>query len=126
MEAMANKLIIILHNSPWSERPDNLVQPLFQAAAAAAMQFETEIILSGPNINLARRDIAAGIPSEGNDLRTLYDYLQEAVQAGAVIKVCAPPADWQAEDMIPEIEERVGAAYIISEAMDPDAVTLTY
>ncbi|HPE61062.1 MAG: hypothetical protein KDI15_07465 [Thiothrix sp.] len=122
---MANKLIIILHR-PWSEHPENLVQPLFQAAAAAAMQFETEVILSGLNIDLARRDVAAGIAIHGNGLRTLYDYLQEAVHAGATIKVCSPPADWQTEDMIPEIEELVGAAYIISEAMDPDSVTLTY
>ena len=30
------------------------------------------------------------------------------------------------DDLIPEVSETVGAAYIISEAMDDDTVTFTY
>ncbi|MCB1719513.1 MAG: peroxiredoxin, partial [Candidatus Competibacteraceae bacterium] len=41
-------------------------------------------------------------------------------------KVCAPIlAEW-GNEMIPEIEETVGGAYLISEAMDSGTVTFTY
>jgi hypothetical protein len=30
------------------------------------------------------------------------------------------------DELIPEVEETVGGAYLISEAMDADTVTLTY
>ena len=41
-------------------------------------------------------------------------------------KVCTPTLELWGRDLIPEIEETVGGAYIISQAMDDDTVTFTY
>ena len=103
-----------------------MAPPFFQAAVAAAMQFETEVVLSGVNTDLARLGVAAEVFVPGHAGKSLYDFMQTAVEAGVNIKVCSAPADLQPDTMIPEIQERVGATYLISELMDPDTVALTY
>lgn len=122
---MANKLVIILHNSHW-DVPEEMGAPFFQAAVAAAMQYEVELILSGRNIELARPGVAESVRLNNQSHRNVHDYLREAVEAGACIKVCSPPVGMDRAAMIPEIQELVGTAYIISEVMDPDTVTFTY
>ena len=122
---MANKLIIILHRS-YHNQPEELRPLFFHAAVAAAMQYETEVILSGINIELARPGVAVEMLLSGENGKTVHDYMQAAVEAGASIKVCSAPADLLPDTMIPEIQERVGSTYLISEIMDQDTVTLTY
>ena len=122
---MANKLIFILHHS-YCKQAEGLKPIFFQAAVAAAMQYETEVVLSGVNTELARPGIAAEMFLPGEDGKTIHDYMQDAVEAGARIKVCSAPADMMPDSMIPEIQERVGSTYLISEIMDHDTVTLTY
>lgn len=122
---MANKLVIILHNSHW-DTAEEMGPPFFQAAVAAAMQYETEVILSGRNVELARPGVAESIRANGDSHRSVYDYLREAVEAGASVKVCSPPVGLDRASMITEVQEVVGTAYIISEVMDPDTVTFTY
>ena len=50
----------------------------------------------------------------------------EAHEAGVRLKVCTPTLELWGEEIIPEIEETVGGAYLISEAMDDRTVTFTY
>ena len=142
---MANKLIFILHhaycesprsdfhacevnssNGNYHKQAEGLKPIFFQAAVAAAMQYETEIVLSGVNTELARPGVAAEMFLPGEEGKTVHDYMQEAVEAGACIKVCSAPADLPPDSMIPRIQERVGSTYLISELMDQDTVTLTY
>jgi len=40
--------------------------------------------------------------------------------------VCTPTLDLWGNDLIPEIEETVGGAYVIQQAMDDRVVTFTY
>jgi len=122
---MANKLVIILHHS-YCKQAEGLKPIFFQAAVSAAMQYETEVILSGVNIELARPGIAAEMFLPGEEGKTVHNYMQDAVEAGACIKVCSAPADLLPDSMIPDIQERVGSTYLISEIMDHDTVTLTY
>lgn len=122
---MANKLIFIL-NHPYGKQAEGLKPIFFQATVAAAMQYETEIVLSGSNTALARPGVAAEMFLPGEEGKTIHDYMQDAVEAGAAIKVCSAPADLLPDTMIPQIQERVGSTYLISELMDQDTVTLTY
>ena len=62
---------------------------------------------------------------QGSD-KTVYDIMQEAHEAGVKFKVCTPTLELWGNDLIPEIEETVGGAYVISEAMDDTTVTFTY
>jgi len=41
-------------------------------------------------------------------------------------KACNTSLTMAAEEMIAEVEERVGAAYVIGEAMDENTITFTY
>ena len=122
---MANKLLIIMVNTDPSN-PSELGAPFFQATVAAAMEFEVEIVLTGRAGELAKKGVAEKIFIQPGSPKSVYDFIKDAHEAGVKFKVCTPTLDLWGEDIIPEIEETVGGAYVISEAMDDDTVTFTY
>lgn len=122
---MADKLLIIMVNSD-PRNPDEVSAPIFQATVAAAMEYEAEIILTGRSGELAAKGVAEKIATPGDSSKSLYHLIREAHEAGVRFKVCATSLKEQHEELIPEIEETVGGAYIVSEAMDDKTVTLTY
>ena len=122
---MANKLLIIMVNTD-SSNSSELGAPFFQATVAAAMEFEVEVVLTGRAGELAKRGVAEKIFIQPGSTKSVYDFIKDAHEAGVKFKVCTPTLDLWGEDMIPEIEETVGGAYVISEAMDDDTVTFTY
>ena len=121
---MADKLMIVLANADPSN-PAELAAPLLQATVAAAMEYEVEIIITGRSGELAKRGVAQSLqlPVAGP---TVYALMQDAQRAGVVFKVCAPALGVNDDELLPEIIESVGGAYLISEAMDDATVTLTY
>ena len=122
---MADKLIIILMNSD-PTNPSEVGAPFFQAAVAAAMDYEVEVLITGRAGELAKKGVAEKIQVREGSHRTVYDYIKEAHEAGVRLKVCSPTLEIWGEDVIPEIEETVGGAYLISEAMDDGTVVFTY
>ena len=123
---MADKLLIIMVNSD-PANPSELSSPLFQAAVAAAMEYEVEVILTGRSGELAAKGVAEKITVQNSGTtKTVYEIIREAHEAGVKFKVCAPALEEWGDELIPEIEETVGGAYIVSEAMDDGTVTLTY
>ena len=122
---MADKLSIIMVNTDPSN-PSELGAPFFQATVAAAMEFEVEVILTGRSGELAKKGVAENLYVQEGSTKSVYAFMQDAVEAGAVFKVCTPTLDLWGDDLIPEIVETVGGAYVISEAMDDDTVTFTY
>ena len=122
---MADKLMIIMVNTD----PNNgseMGAPFFQATVAAAMDYEVEVIMTGRAGELAKKGFAETLYAHEGNPKTIYDFIQEAHDAGVVFKVCTPTLELWGGDFIPEISETVGAAYIISEAMGGDTVTFTY
>ena len=122
---MADKLLIVLANTD----PDNGAEvgtPFFQATVAAAMEYDVEVILTGWSGKLAVRGVAEGLQLKGSKGKNAYQVIKDAHDAGVTFKVCTTAVDMWGEDLIPEIQETVGGAYVISEAMDDDTVTLTY
>jgi len=121
---VADKLMIVLVNADPSN-PVEVGTPLFQATVAAAMEYEVEIVISGRSGELARRGVAERLQLADSG-QTVYALLQDAHRAGVTFKLCAPVPGLNDGDLIPEISETVGGAYLISEAMDDATVTLTY
>ncbi|WP_198264515.1 DsrE family protein [sulfur-oxidizing endosymbiont of Gigantopelta aegis] len=122
---MADKLLIIMVNTD----PNNgteLGAPFFQATVAAAMEYEVEVILTGRSGELAVRGVAEKLFIKPDSKQTVYDYIREAYEAGVKFKVCTPTLDLWGDDLIPEVSETIGGAYVISEAMDDNTVTFTY
>ncbi len=108
------------------EKPDSCYAPLFQATIAAALSHDVEVVLTGLSVQLAIGDVAQKAEVNLETHRTIYDIIKEAHQAGVAFKACNTSLKMAAEDLIEEIEERVGAAYVIAEAMDDNTVTFTY
>jgi len=122
---VAEKLLMVMVNTD-PANPSELGAPFFQATVAAAMDYDVEVVLTGRAGELARVDVAKNLYLQEGDSKSVYDYMKDAVSAGVKLKVCTPTLDLWGEDLIPEIMETVGAAYIISEAMDDETVTFTY
>ncbi|MDX1811508.1 MAG: DsrE family protein [Gammaproteobacteria bacterium] len=122
---MADKLMIIMVNTDPANGSE-LGAPFFQATVAAAMDFEVELILTGRSGELAKKGVAENLFVQEGSSKSVYDFIKDAHEAGVVFKVCTPTLDLWGDDLIPEVEETVGGAYVISEAMDDDTVTFTY
>jgi len=122
---MAEKLLIVMVNTDPSNNAE-LGAPFFQAAVAAAMEYKVEVVLTGRAGELAMKGVAENLVVAEKDGRTVYEFIKEAHEAGAVFKVCTPTLELWGDELIPEIEETVGGAYIISEAMNDSTVTFTY
>lgn len=122
---MASKLFIIMVNTDPTNGPE-LGAPVMQATVAATMEYDVEVVLSGISGRLALRGVAEQLRSHQSAEKTVYDLIREAYTAGVVFKVSSTTVDMWGNDLIPEISETVGGAYIISEAMDDDTVALSY
>lgn len=122
---MAEKLLIIMVNTDPKNGPE-MGAPFFQATVAAAMEYDVEIILTGNSGRLAEKGVADKLTIQEGGTKTVYEVMQEAHQAGAKFKVCTPTIEMFGDDLIPEVSETVGGAYVISEAMDENTVTFTY
>ncbi|ADC71753.1 MULTISPECIES: DsrE family protein [unclassified Thioalkalivibrio] len=122
---MADKLLIVMVNTDPSN-PSELGAPFFQATVAAAMEYDVEVVMTGRAGELAKKGVAENLFVQEGSSKSVYDFMKDAHEAGVVMKVCTPTLDLWGNDLIPEIEETVGGAYVISEAMDDDTVTFTY
>ena len=122
---MADKLVIVMVNTD-PANPSELGAPFFQATVAASMDYEVEVILTGRSGELAKAGIADKIYLHEGNKRSVYDYMKEAHAAGVAFKVCTPTLDIWGDNLIPEIGETIGSAYVISEAMSDGTVTFTY
>jgi predicted peroxiredoxin len=122
---MADKLMIVMVNTDPSNGAE-LGAPFFQAAVAAAMEYEVEVILTGRSGELAVRGVAERLFVKEGSEKSVYGFIKDAHEAGVKFKVCTPTLDLWGKDLIPEIEETVGGAYVIEQAMDDDVVTFTY
>lgn len=122
---MADKLMIVMVNTD-PRNGSELGAPFFQASVAAAMEYEVEVVLTGRAGQLAIKGVAEQLHVKEGSKKTVYDFIKDAHEAGVKFKVCTPTLDLWGQDLIPEIEETVGGAYVISQAMDDDVVTFTY
>jgi len=122
---MAEKLMIVMVNTD-PKNPAELGAPFFQATVAAAMEYEVEVILTARAGELAIKGVAEKLRVQADSPKTVYDFIKDAHEAGVKFKVCTPTLELWGNELIPEIEETVGGAYVITQAMDDDVVTFTY
>ena len=122
---MDNKLLNILANSD-PENPEEFSAALLQAMVAAAMSHKVEVIFTGLSAVLAVAGHAESVMLNVQGHRTVYDLIREAHKAGVVYKVCTPAVEMWGRELITEIDETIGTAYIIEEAMNDNTVTFTY
>ncbi|MBE9564509.1 MAG: DsrE family protein [Proteobacteria bacterium] len=119
------KLLIVMSNSD-PAIPEGCYAPLFQATIAAALSHDVEVVFTGLSGALAIVGTAEKAEVNLESHRTIYDIIKEAHAAGVIFKACNTSLKMAGEDLIEEVEERVGAAYVIDEAMDENTTTFTY
>jgi len=122
---MANKLMIIMVNTDPANASE-LGAPFFQATVASAMDYQVEVILTARAGELAKKGVADRLFVKEFSQKSVYDFIKDAHGAGVQFKVCTPTLDLWGDDLIPEVNEIVGGAYVIEQAMDDDVVTFTY
>ncbi len=122
---MAERLLILLADTDPFDGT-TLVTILSQATVAAAMEFQVELLLTGQCWVLAKENMAASLEVASEGGRTVAQLLEQAHAAGVRIKVCPPPHTQWSDGFLDVIDETVGSAYIISEAMNGDTVVFTY
>lgn len=122
---MAHKLMIVMVNTD-PRNGSELGAPFFQATVAAAMDYDVEVILTARAGELAIKGVAENLRVQDGNPKNVYDYIKDAHEAGVKFKVCTPTLELWGKDLIPEVDETVGGAYVISHAMDDDTVTFTY
>lgn len=122
---MANKLMIVMVNTDPTNGSE-LGAPFFQATVAAAMDYEVEVILTARAGELAKKGVAEKLFVKEGSPKSVYDFIKDAHEAGVHFKVCTPTLELWGDDLIPEVTETVGGAYVIEQAMDDDVVTFTY
>lgn len=125
---MSKKILIVMSNAD-PDKPETCSAPLFQATVAAALGHEVEVILTGVTGKLAMPGVADAIEVNVESHETLAEVIAEAYKAGVSFKACNTchvSLKIAGQEMIPEVEEKVGAAYMINEALDADTLTLTY
>ncbi len=122
---MAEKLMIVMVNTD-PKNGSELGAPFFQATVAAAMDLEVEVILTARAGELAVAGVAEKLFVQEGSPKSVYDFIKDAHEAGVKFKVCTPTLELWGNNLIPEIVETVGGAYVIQQAMDEDVVTFTY
>jgi predicted peroxiredoxin len=90
------------------------------------MEYDVEVILTARAGELAIKGVAEKLKVQEGSPKTVYDFIKDAYEAGVKFKVCTPTLELWGNELIPEVEETVGGAYLISKAMDDDVVTFTY
>jgi len=119
------KLLIVMSNSN-PANPEECYAPLFQATVAAALSHDVEVVFTGVTGQLAIAGFAEKVEVNLETHRTIYDIIKEAHGAGVTFKACNTSLEMAGKELIDELEEKVGTAYVISEAMDDNTLTFTY
>lgn len=122
---MSERLLIVVTNSD-PRNPCEIIEPIYNATVAASMDYHVEMIFSGRAGEILVKGVAEEIPTLKDDDKNVYHLLQEAHEAGVLIKANKHLTTRWGEDLIPEVDDVVGAGYLISEAMDNNTEALSY
>lgn len=128
MTKPSKKLVIVMANSD-PRHAEELGAPIFQAALAAAMGYEVEVLCTGTAGQLMKKGVAEGIRLKSCAAKSVHDFIRDAHEQGVKFLCCSPALDlfeMHADDLIPECDRVVGGAALIEAVMETDARVLTY
>lgn len=122
---MSEKLLVVVTNSD-PRNPCEIIEPIYNATVAASMDYYVELIFSGKAGEILVNGVAEEVPSLKDENKSIYDLLKNAHDAGVHIKATKHLTLRWGDTLIPEVEDIVGAGYVISEVMDNNTETLSY
>ena len=127
------KVIILMTSGP--KTPWRCASPFYIAALMAANDAEVEVFFNMDGTNLLKKGVAERIiPGEpnclspnGKKLKTVYDFMKDAKQAGVKFYSCKQAVDslgLKEEDLIKELDGIVPASEFALRAMEADKVLI--
>ncbi len=122
------KLVIVMVNTD-PRNGEELGAPFYQAAVAAAMDYDVEVICTATAGRLLKRGVAETLHVKPGAKTTVYDFIKEAHENGAKLYACSNNLelfDMTREELIPECAGLVGAGYLVQKIMEDDCRVLTY
>jgi uncharacterized protein len=122
------KLLIVLVNTD-PRNHEELGSPFFQAAAAAAMDFEVEVVCTATAGRLMQLGVADAIEVKPGSHKSVYDFIKDAHELGVKFYACAGNLELfglSEEELIPECAGMVGTAFLIDRAMSDEYRVLTH
>lgn len=125
---MADKLAIMLLSID-PDAPHLCGTPFFQAATAAAMDFEVEVFFASRAVRLLAKGVADRIYPSDNRSKSVYGFMQEAAQLGVKFYACGGAMEayaLNADTMIPELAGIANATTFIGRVMDDEWRTISY
>lgn len=125
---MADRLLIVLVNTD-PRNGEELGAPFFQAAVAAALDYQVDVVCTATAGRLLKRGVAERMTVKAGAAKTVYDFIREAHSHGARFWACPANLDlfeMQEEDLIPECSGLMSTASMITDLMEGDCRVLTY
>ncbi len=125
------KVIILMTSGP--RTPWRCAAPFYIAALMASNEADVEIFFNMDGTRLLKKGVAERIiPGEpnclspdGKKLKTVYDFMKDAKQAGVKFYSCKQAIDslgYKPEDLIPELDGIFPASEFAIRAMEADKV----
>lgn len=125
------KVVILMTSGP--KTPWRCASPFYIASLMSANEAEVEIFFNMDGTRLLKKGVAERIvPGEpnclykdGKKLKTVYDFMKDAKQAGVKFYSCKQAIDslgYKPEDLIPELDGIVPASEFTIRAMEADKV----
>ncbi|MBS9777684.1 MAG: peroxiredoxin [Gammaproteobacteria bacterium] len=122
---MSERLLVVVTNSD-PRNPCEIVEPIYNAMVAASMDYHVEMIFSGRAGEILVKGVAEEVPTLKDEDKSVAELLQDALNAGVVLKASKHLTTRWGDELIPEVEDIVGAGYIISEVMSNSTKNLSY
>ena len=119
------RVFIFMTHGP--EAPRRCATPFYMATVAAAMEAEVKIVFQIDGVLLMKKGVAEDLVAKEGGKR-IIDYIRDAKDADVEFYVCSAALllhDLTENDLIEECNGVVGAAWMVDEAMEANAV-LTY
>ncbi|MEQ1697687.1 MAG: DsrE/DsrF/DrsH-like family protein [Hyphomicrobiaceae bacterium] len=125
---MKRRLVIVLVNTD-PRNPEELGAPFYHASAAAALEFDVDVVCTATAGRLLRKGVAEKLYVKAGSDMTVYDWIRQAHENGAKFWAC--PAnlelfDMTVDDLIPECSGMMGAVALMGKIMADDTQVLSY
>ncbi len=116
------KVFIFMTSGP--DTPQRCATPFYMANIAAVMDNDVKIVFQIDGVLLAKKGVPEKLKAlEGGKL--IIDFLRDAKEAGVELYCCSAALDLHnmtKDDLIDEIDDVVGAAWMMDEALEADVV----
>ncbi len=118
---MSQVLIVVTHGP---DTPEMCGAPFFFAQTAAAQDCDVRMFFTMKGTQLMKRGVGATVfPKAG--AKSIKQFIGETVAKGVQLYVCAASLelnDMTEDDLVEEVENLVGSAYLINQGLESDLV----